>query len=292
MPIRKVVIPAAGFGTRMLPATKSIPKEMLPIVDRPVIHYLVKEAVESGISEIILVSHPSKKALEDYFRPQPELEARLSAAGKYDTLAELQALNTMAKITVVYQEEPLGNGHAILVAKEAIGDEPFAIVWGDEIFESKPQRLKQLVETWQQYNGSVLALVESKHEASFPEYCRRYGCVGTEALREGVHRIRTIVEKPEPAAAPSNLFSVGGYVFTPKIFELLAKTPPGKLGEIWLADAAAQLLQTEPVYGRVIDGTYWDIGNRMGFLKANVHFALRREDTKDEFKHYLDGIER
>ncbi len=291
MSIRKVVIPVAGFGTRMLPATKSIPKEMVPIVDRPVIHYLVEEAVASGIEEVIFVNHPSKTALEDYFKPQPELEKRLEEAGKMALLAEVRKTNTMAKISVVYQPEPLGNGHAILMAREAVGNEPFAIVWGDDIFEGAQPRIKQLIETYDQYQGSVLALVESQHESSFPEYCRRYGCVGGQQVSQNVHRINTIVEKPDPAEAPSNLFSVGGYVFTPRLFEILEKTPPGKSGEIWLADAAEQLLKEEAVYGRVIDGNYWDIGNKMGFLKANIHFALNRDDTKEELQHFLERIE-
>lgn len=288
--IRKVVIPVAGFGTRMLPATKSMPKEMVPIVDRPVIHYLVEEAVQSGITDIILVNHPSKKSLEDYFKPNPDLEKRLKEAGKDDLLKEIEAINSMAKISVVYQPEPLGNGHAILMAKELVGDEPFVIVWGDDIFEGKEPRIKQLIETYEEHHGSVLALVEGKDEASFPEYCKRYGCVGADEVKESVHKIHTIVEKPAPHEAPSNLFSVGGYVFTPTLFEILSQTKPGKSGEIWLADAAMELLNREPIYGRVVDGTYWDIGNRMGFLKANVHYALQREDTRGEFLHYLKGL--
>lgn len=286
--IRKVVIPVAGFGTRMLPATKSIPKELVPIVDKPVIHYLVEEAVASGIEEVILVNHPNKKAIEDYFKPTPELENRLRQSGKQSLLEEIEAISQMAKITVVYQTEPLGNGHAILMAKEAVGDEPFAIVWGDDIFEGRQPRVKQLIETYDQYHGSVLALVESKDEASFPEYCKRYGCVGVDPITEDTHKINQIIEKPDPSEAPSNLFSVGGYVYTPRIFELLEHTAPGKSGEIWLADAATQLMKEEPIYGRVIDGTYWDIGNKMGFLKANIYFALQREDTREELKQFID----
>lgn len=290
MPIRKLVIPVAGFGTRMLPATKSIPKEMLPIVDKPVIQYLVEEAAASGIEEIILVNHPGKKAIEEYFKPQPDLERRLEEAGKKELLQEVRALNTIAKISIVYQNEPLGNGHAILMAKELIGDEPFAIVWGDDIFEGQEPRVKQLIETFERHGSSVLALVQSKSEASFPEYCKRYGCVGGDAITSTVQKIHTIIEKPAPEQAPSDLFSIGAYVFTPRILDILEQTPPGKGGEIWLADAAEQLLRVESVYGRVIDGTYWDIGNKMGFLKANVHFALKREDTRDEFRHFLETV--
>ena len=288
MAIRKLVIPVAGFGTRMLPATKSIPKEIMPIVDRPVIHYLAEEAVQSGIEEIILVNHPGKKALEDYFKPNPELEQRLADGGKTELLEQLQAINTMVKISTVYQPEPLGNGHAILMARELVGNEPFAIVWGDDIFEGPEPRLKQLIETFDQHNGSVLALVESKDEASFPEYCRRYGCVGVENMSEKTHRITTIIEKPAPEVAPSNFFSVGGYIFTPTIFDILAETKPGKGGEIWLADAAVELLNKESIYGRVINGTYWDIGNKMGFLKANFHYALTRSDTAGEFRQFVE----
>lgn len=290
MSIRKVVIPVAGFGTRMLPATKSVPKELVPIVDKPVIHYLVEEAAASGIEEVILVNHPTKKAIEDYFKPTPELEKRLADAGKTELLEEIRAINDMVKISVVYQPEPLGNGHAILMARELVGDEPFVAAWGDDIFEGKEPRMKQLIETFDEHQGSVLALVESKHEASFPEYCRRYGCVGADRISDTVHKINMIIEKPDPAEAPSNLFSVGGYVYTPRIFEILANTKPGKSNEIWLADATVQLLQEESIYGRVVDGSYWDIGNKMGFLKANVHFALQRPDLRDEFQHYLDSL--
>lgn len=290
MSIRKIVIPVAGFGTRMLPATKSIPKEMVPIVDRPVIHYLVEEAVKSGIEEVILVNHPSKKALEEYFKPQPDLERRLEEAGKHDLLQEVRALNDMVKISVVYQPEPLGNGHAILMAKDLVGDEPFAAIWGDDIFEGPQPRVKQLIETFEEHGGSVFALVEGKDDASFPEYCRRYACVGGTPITDKVHKVTTIIEKPAPEEAPSRLFSVGGYVFTPSIFDQLAKTPPGKSNEIWLIDAANELVKREPMFGRVVDGSYWDIGNKMGFLKANVHFGLLREETREEFSYFVNNI--
>jgi UTP--glucose-1-phosphate uridylyltransferase len=290
MSIRKVVIPVAGFGTRMLPATKSIPKELVPIVDKPVIHYLVEEAVASGIEEVIFVNHPAKKAIEDYFKPSPALEERLKSSGKEELLREIQAINEMAKITVVYQNEPLGNGHAILMAKEAVGNESFAVAWGDDIFEGQEPRIKQLIETHDQYHGSVLALVESKHEASFPEYCKRYGCVGVDPISEDVYRINQIIEKPDPTEAPSKLFSVGCYIYTPRIFELLETTPTGKSGEIWIADATEQLMKEEAIYGRVVDGTYWDIGNKMGFLKANVHFAMQRDDTREELRHFMESM--
>jgi UTP--glucose-1-phosphate uridylyltransferase len=290
MAIRKIIIPVAGFGTRMLPATKSIPKEMVPIVDRPVVHYLVEEAVQSGITDVVFVNHPSKKSLEDYFKPNPDLEKRLKDAGKHDLLKQLEEINDMARISTVYQPEPLGNGHAILMAKELIGDEPFAIVWGDDIFEGEEPRVKQLIETYEEHKGSVLALVRGKDEASFPEYCKRYGCVGADEVTKTVHKIHTIIEKPAPEEAPSDLFSVGGYVFTPTIFKLLEATKPGKSGEIWLADAATELLKQEAIYGRVIDGTYWDIGNKMGFLKANLHYGLLREDTGGELEHFIEGL--
>ncbi len=290
MAITKVVIPAAGFGTRMLPATKSIPKEMVPIVDRPVIHYLVEEAVASGITEVIIVNHPSKRAIEDYFKPNLALEKRLRENGKGQLLAEIEAINSATKITFVYQDEPLGNGHAILMAKGAVGNEPFVVVWGDDIFEGTVPRVKQLIDAANQQSGSVLALVNGEDDTSFPEYCRRYGCVGVEPVTTDLHKITTIVEKPTPEEAPSRFFSVGGYLFSPTIFELLAETQPGKGGEIWLVDAIKELIKAEPVYGRVVDGVYWDIGNKMGFLKANVHYALKREDTAAEFRHFLENM--
>lgn len=291
MPIRKVVIPVAGFGTRMLPATKSIPKEMLPVGGKPLIHHLVEEAAQSGITEVILVNHPSpyKKSIESYFQPFPELEKRLAEAGKDDLLEMIKKISDMANISVVYQPEPLGNGHAILMAADLVGDEPFAVVWGDELVESQVPRLRQLVETFDEHQGSVLALIESKDDATFPEYCKRYGCVGVEAMSDHVQNIKTIIEKPEPSAAPSHFFAVGGYVFTPRIIQILKATPPGKSGEIWLADATEQLLKEEKIYGRVMEGTYWDVGNYMGFLKANIHYALREDvDRTGELHHFLE----
>lgn len=290
-PIRKVVIPVAGFGTRLLPATKSIPKEMMPIVDRPIIHYLVEEAVASGIEEVIFINHPDKKAIEDYFKPAPELEKRLASAGKFDVLAELQDLTQMAKISYAYQPNALGNGHAILMAKDLVGDEPFAVVWGDDLFESETPRLKQLIDTYNQYGASVLALVQSQSDTSFPEYCKRYGCVGAEQIGPKTHKINSIIEKPEPSEAPSDLFSIGGYIYTPTLFEILEATKPGKSDEIWLADATTELLKREPIYGSVIEGTYCDVGNKMGFLKANIHYGLRRADTSGELRHYLDSLD-
>lgn len=291
VPIRKVVIPVAGFGTRLLPATKSVPKEMMPIVDRPIIHYLVEEAVASGIEEVIFINHPDKKAIEDYFKPAPELEKRLASAGKFDVLAELQGLTQMAKISYAYQPNALGNGHAILMAKDLVGDEPFAVVWGDDLFESETPRLKQLIDTYNQFGASVLALVQSHSETSFPEYCRRYGCVGAEQIGPKIHKINSIIEKPEPSEAPSDLFSIGGYIYTPTLFEILEATKPGKSDEIWLADATTELLKREPIYGSVIEGTYCDVGNKMGFLKANIHYGLRRADTSGELRHYLESID-
>ncbi len=290
MSIRKMVIPVAGFGTRMLPATKAVPKEMVPIVDRPVIHYLVEEAADSGIEEVILVNHPSKKALEDYFKPNPDLERRLEEGGKIELLEEIRAIEKKVKISVVYQHEPLGNGHAILMAKDLIGNEPFVVAWGDDIFEGAQPRVKQLIDAHNDHGGSILALIQSTDE-TFTDHCKRYGCVGAKPVTDSVYQIESVVEKPAPEEAPSNLFSVGGYLFTPRIMELLAETKPGKSNEIWLADAIAQLLKEETVYGKVVNGNYWDIGNKLGFLKANLYFALQREDTRGEMLDFLKSIE-
>ncbi|TSC65877.1 MAG: UTP--glucose-1-phosphate uridylyltransferase [Candidatus Berkelbacteria bacterium Gr01-1014_85] len=290
MKIRKLVIPTAGFGTRMLPATKSIPKEMVPIVDRPVIHYLVESAVASGIEEIIFVNHPSKKAIEGYFQPQPDLEKRLSEAGKDELLAQIREINTMVKVSFCYQPEPLGNGHAILMARELVGDEPFVIVWGDDIFEGKTPHIAQLIEAYEQTGQSVLALVESRDEATFPDYCKRYACVAIDNETDRPLRVRGIVEKPAPAEAPSRYFSIGAYLFTPTIMALLAETKAGKSNEIWLADAVAKLIEIEPVFGQVIEGSYWDIGNKIGFVKANIHFALKNPETKAEIAEFIKGL--
>lgn len=290
MPITKMVIPVAGFGTRMLPATKAIPKEMVPIVDRPVIHYLIEEAADSGIEEVILVNHPSKRAIEDYFKPNPDLERRLLEGGKHELLDEIRAIEKRVKISVVYQHEPLGNGHAILMAKDLVGNDPFVVAWGDDIFEGKEPRVKQMIEAYETHGGSVLACIQST-EDTFEAHCKRYGCVGGKAVSDSVYAIDTMIEKPTPEEAPSNLFSVGGYLFTPRIMELLAETRPGKSNEIWLADAIAKLLKEETVFGKVVTGNYWDIGSKVGFLKANIYFALQRDDTRDEILEFMKTVD-
>ncbi len=287
--LQKVVIPVAGYGTRFLPYTKAAPKEMLPIVDKPVIQYIVEDAVKAGFKEIILITGANKRAIEDHFDTNFELETKLEKAGKLEQLREIRAISSLAKFIYVRQSEPLGNGHAVLMAREVVGNEPFAVVWGDEILQSDPPVLAQLKECYQTYGKSCLVLIRAPRE-KFAEYCSKYGCAEVEKVGERDYKIKGVIEKPDPKEAPSDLFSVGGWIFEPKVMDILAQLQPGKGGEIWLQDANDQLAKNGELYGREIQGKYFDIGSKQGFLKATVEFALQREDLKEDFRRYLKEI--
>ena len=280
--ITKAVIPAAGLGTRFLPATKAQPKEMLPIVDKPAIQYVVEEAVRSGIDDILIITGRSKRSLEDHFDRNFELEYFLEDRGKTSDLAEVRRLAELADIHYVRQGEPLGLGHAVSVARKHVGNEPFVVMLGDDIMDENCTVLSEMMKTQDEKGGSVIALSE------FPiEEISSYGCVDPHYVTEQLVRINRIVEKPAPADAPSNLAVMGRYVFTPGIFDALSETRPGVGGEIQLTDAIELLLQTEDVHGWVFTEGRFDVGRKIDFLRATVELALVRSDLGEEFRDYL-----
>jgi len=282
MQVRKAVFPVAGLGTRFLPATKSSPKEMLPLIDKPLVHYVVEEAVASGIEHILFVTGRGKRALEDYFDISFELEALLQEKGKDKAFQEIRDIADMVKIYYVRQKQALGLGHAILCAREFVGNEPFAVLLGDDIIDAEKPCLAQLLDVYRKYRGTVLAL-----EQVPMENISSYGCVKANQLSEQVFEVLDMVEKPKREEAPSNLAIIGRYVLTPDIFPILEKQQPGKGGEIQLTDALRQLLQEEAVYGCRFEGVRHDCGDKLGFLKATVDMALKREEFNTEFKAFL-----
>lgn len=282
MHVRKAVFPVAGLGTRFLPATKSSPKEMLPLIDKPLVHYVVEEAVASGIEHILFVTGRGKRALEDYFDISFELEALLQEKGKDKAFKEIRDIADMVKIYYVRQKQALGLGHAILCAREFVGDEPFAVLLGDDIIDAEKPCLAQLLDVYRKYRGTVLAL-----EQVPMENISSYGCVKANQLSEQVFEVLDMVEKPKREEAPSNLAIIGRYVLTPDIFPILEKQKPGKGGEIQLTDALRQLLHEEAVYGCRFEGIRHDCGDKLGFLKATVDMALKREEFNSEFKAFL-----
>jgi UTP--glucose-1-phosphate uridylyltransferase len=286
MKIRKAVIPAAGFGTRFLPATKTVPKEMLPIVDKPVIQYIVEEAVRSGIEEVILVTSTSKKALEDFFDTNFELEANLEATGKTELLAKVRHATNMANVTYVRQKHPLGNGHAVLAAKHAVGNEPFAVLWGDDIMLGNPPVTKQLIDVAMRYDGPVVGVRQVG-----PDYIEKYGILAIEPIEGGVSRALSVVEKPKRADAPSNLAQIGGFVLTPDIFDVLENTTQGTGGEIYLADALNVLMQQRTVYAFEFEGVRYDAGNKLDFLKATIELSLQDPDIGSALRAYLSDLD-
>lgn len=276
----------AGYGTRFLPATKAQPKEMLPIVDKPIVQYVVEDAVKSGIETIILVTGSGKRAVEDHFGYNYELQHFLKEQGKEELRKEMKKIADMANFIYIRQKGPYGNGTPVLCAKHLIGDEPFAVMWGDEFFytERKPQ-LRQLIDVYDKFQAPVLTAYEvsSKDTA-------KYGIIDGKEVAKDVYDVRNIVEKPGPDKAPSTLASLGGFILTPDIFEMLEKTKLGKGGELWLVDGISKLLQRGKIYAKKIDGQYYDTGSKIGYLKANVEMALRRPDLKEEFKKYLKSL--
>ncbi len=287
--ISKLIIPVAGYGTRFLPYTKAMPKEMIPIVDKPVLQIIVEHAVESGIKDVILVTGSNKRGIEDHFDYNFELEHRLKESGKLDRYEEIRKIASMARFAYVRQKEPKGNGHAVLQAKQFVEKEPFAVVWGDEFHIANPPQIKQLIDTYDKYQKPVITLIRSP-KGEHADYCSKYGCVDAKEVEPGIYEINGIVEKPDPKDAPSDLFSLGGYILTPEVMDILDETPAGKGGEIWLADALDSAIKKDKVYGKLVESEYYDIGSKTGFLKATVDMALERDDTKDEFKKYLNTL--
>jgi len=284
--INKIVIPAAGYGTRFLPFTKTVAKEMAPIVTKPVIHYIIEDAIRSGITEIILITSSNKKTLEDYFDFNFELEVKLKEAGKDKEYNEIRELASAAHYTFVRQKEMLGNGHAVLQASHIIGNEPFAVVWGDEFHVAEVPHVKQLMDAYEKYERPVLTLIRSPKE-EFNDYCGKYGCAEGEEVEPGTFKIKNLIEKPSPEEAPSDLFSVGGYIFDQRVMQLLAETQPGKGGEIWLVDAINKIIAEDEVYGKIIDSDYYDTGSKIGYLKATIDAALRDPEIANELRDYF-----
>jgi UTP--glucose-1-phosphate uridylyltransferase len=288
MSIRKIVIPVAGYGTRFLPFTKSIPKEMLPIVDRPVIQYIVEEAVEAGIEDVVLVTGSSKRAIEDYFDYNLELEIQLEKAGKLAQKQMIRDVSDVAKFIYVRQKEQLGNGHAILQAKEVIGNEPFIVVWGDEVYQGTPSKIQQLMDAYEQYQAPIIAVMQKTEDADYD----KYGYITVqEECGNGIFRVESVVEKPGPENKPSAYASISAMVLTPDVFRKLETQAAGKGGEIWLADAMNALAKEQPVYAKEVTGVkYFDCGNKLEYLKATVEFALERDDLGEDFRTYLHKL--
>ena len=284
--ITKAIIPAAGFGTRFLPATKSQPKEMLPVVDKPTIQYIVEEAVESGIEDILIVIGRYKSSIEDHFDRSVELEMELEKKGKYDMLEQIQNIAGMANIQFVRQKTALGLGHAVYCARNFIGNEPFAVMLGDDIVDSPGYPcLKQMIDLYEREQCTILGVKEVAEQD-----ISKYGIVDGDKLGEGLYSVRSLVEKPKPEAAPSNVAIMGRYIITPEIFHILEKTAPGAGNEIQLTDALKILALKEKMLAYAFKGRRHDVGDKLGFLQATVEFALQREDLKDDFIAYLEQI--
>jgi UTP--glucose-1-phosphate uridylyltransferase len=288
--VRKAVFPAAGLGTRFLPATKAQPKEMLPLVDKPLIQYGVEEAIHSGIQNIIIVTGRGKSSIEDHFDKSFELEHMLESRGKADMLADVRGISDMIDVSYVRQKEALGLGHAVLRAKELVGPEPFAVVLSDDVIDADTPCIRQLLDVYEYFGASVLALMEVPHDS-----ISAYGVVDADPVehngtRDRLFRIRSMVEKPKVADAPSNLAIIGRYILTPEIFSSIESIPPGSGGELQLTDGLRHLLRNRPIYGLKFEGTRYDAGDKLGFLKATVEFALKRHDLGAPFRQYLHSL--
>ena len=287
--VRKAVFPAAGLGTRFLPATKAQPKEMLPLVDKPIIQYGVEEAVASGVANIILVTGRGKNAIEDHFDVSVELETFLEARGKRDQLDEIRKISNMINFAYVRQGEALGLGHAVLVARELVGNEPFAVILADDVIDADPPAIKQLIAVFEKVDGPVIAV-----ERVPRDQISNYGVIALEpdaSLPKGIYQLRDLVEKPAREEAPSDLAIIGRYVLTPDIFPALAATKSDRTGEIQLTNGLRQLLKSRPIYACEVTGVRHDTGNKLGFLKAVVYFALRRPDLAQKFSEYLASLD-
>ena len=282
MSITKAVIPAAGLGTRFLPATKAQPKEMLPIVDKPTIQYIVEEAVASGITDILIITGRNKRAIEDHFDRSIELEMELEHKGKTALLKQVRQISDLVDVQYVRQKTPQGLGHAILCAKNFVGNEPFAVLLGDDIVDAEVPCLKQLIDQYDHYNGTILGVQKVSQEN-----VNKYGIVKGKALDEHLYMVEDLVEKPSVEEAPSNVAILGRYIITPEIFPLLEKTQPGAGGEIQLTDAWKALAKNKQVWAYEFAGRRYDVGDKLGFLEATVEMALKREDLKDDFLAYL-----
>ena len=285
MTIRTVVIPAAGLGTRFLPATKSVPKELMPILDKPMLQYVVEEAAEAGIERVIIVTARGKESIAAYFQPHEDLERRLIDTGAAELTEKVRAASELADVSFVIQEQPLGLGHAVLTAEDAVGGEGFAVILPDDIFDASPGVLSQLLKVQADHGGGVVSVEQVPWEV-----VHNYGVVEADAVADGVHRIRSLVEKPAREDAPTNLAIAGRYILPPEIFDCLKRTPPGAKGEIQLTDGMAILLEDADVFACEFQGTRYDGGTPLGLLRASLGFGLAREDTRESVKSLLDSF--
>ncbi len=285
MQIRKAVIPAAGLGTRFLPITKSLPKELLPILDRPMLQYVVEEAAEAGIEEVIVVTARGKESIAAYFQPRPELEQRLLETGAIDLLESIQHVSGLADVSFVIQEEPLGLGHAVLAARDAVGEEPFVVILPDDIIDHRPGVISQMLEVSNHYDGGVIAVEQVPWEV-----IHNYGVVDAEDRGGRTHFVKGLVEKPAREDAPSNLSIVGRYILPPEIFDCLEQTQPGAKGEIQLTDGIQLLLEQQDIYAYEFLGSRHDGGTPLGLLRASLEYGLAREDTRDSVAALINGL--
>ena len=285
MKLRKAIIPAAGLGTRFLPATKAQPKEMLPIVDKPTIQYIIEEAVASGIEEILIITGRNKKSIEDHFDKSVELEMELEKAGKQEMLDMVRRISDMVDIHYIRQKEPRGLGHAIHCAKSFVGNEPFAVMLGDDVVDSEVPCLKQLIDCFNEYKTTILGV-----QTVDPKNVDKYGIVDGLHIEDRVYKVKRLVEKPSVDEAPSNVAILGRYIITPQIFEILENTAPGKGNEIQLTDALETLIKNEAMYAYDFEGRRYDVGDKLGFLQATVEYALRKEEVRDGVIDYLKTI--
>ena len=286
MKVKKAIIPAAGLGTRFLPATKAQPKEMLPIVDKPTIQYIIEEAVASGIEEILIITGKSKRAIEDHFDKSIELELQLKEAGKDDLLKIVEDISNLVDIHYIRQKEPKGLGHAIHCAKTFVGNEPFAVMLGDDVVDSEVPCLKQLIDCFNEYKTSVLGVQKVAEDQ-----VSKYGIVEGIEIEDRVYKVKNLVEKPKEGETNSNTAILGRYIITPRIFDILEHTEPGKGGEIQLTDALQTLMGEEAMYAYNFEGRRYDVGDKLGFLQATVEYALKREELKDDFREYLKSLD-
>ena len=293
MPVKKAVIPAAGLGTRFLPVTKSVPKELLPILDRPMLQYVVEEAAEGGVEEVVIVTAPGKEGIASYFQPSPVLERRLSETGAQDLLDKVLQASRIAKVSFVIQEEALGLGHAVLTAREAVGDEPFVVILPDDIVHHTPGVVAQMTAIYDRTQAGVVAVEPMPWEA-----VHNYGVVDAVPVSHpelvegcGLHQVRGLVEKPSREEAPSNLSIVGRYILPPQIFDCLERTPPGAKGEIQLTDGMLLLLESAELYAYEFQGIRYDGGQPLGLLRASLEYALRRDDTRSATLELLRGMD-
>ena len=285
MKVKKAIIPAAGLGTRFLPATKAQPKEMLPIVDKPTIQYIIEEAVASGIEEILIITGKSKRAIEDHFDKSIELEMQLKESGKDELLKIVEDISNLADIHYIRQKEPKGLGHAIHCAKTFVGNEPFAVMLGDDVVDSEVPCLKQLIDCFNEYKTSVLGVQKVAEDQ-----VSKYGIVEGIEIEDRVYKVKNLVEKPKEGETDSNTAILGRYIITPRIFDILEHTEPGTGGEIQLTDALQILMGEEAMYAYNFEGRRYDVGDKLGFLQATVEYALKRDELKDDFREYLKSL--